>query len=258
MFLRIGPFAPFALALGLMALPFWLSSQGGRPAVIAPGSASDGAGLVFAALPSLPSLSVAGSFGVRPPVFAGKGLGGALSFSSGQPGRWTPGARSRSDGRRGKGGAVVGSVGIAFSGSFDGSAQNVQVAGGEQVNLAERKKVLELVNAARREKGAPPLAWNDALAKAAQLRAEELNRSFSHTRPDGSGFKTALAQFGITTNAWAENIAQGQPDADGVMRSWLNSKGHLTNIMDRDFARLGVGAFPHPGNGLSWVQLFIK
>jgi uncharacterized protein YkwD len=124
--------------------------------------------------------------------------------------------------------------------------------------MTERRRVLELVNQTRRDNGLHPLAWNDALAGAAQLRASELNSNFSHTRPDGTEFTTVLSQFGIRTTAWAENIAQGQSDAAAVMNSWLNSKGHRGNMLSGNFSQLGVGAFPLPGRGLSWVQLFAR
>jgi uncharacterized protein YkwD len=119
-------------------------------------------------------------------------------------------------------------------------------------------KVFELVNEARRENGAPPLAWNEDLAMAAQIRAMELDRAFSHSRPDGSSFDTVLGEYGIRATAWGENIAEGHNDAASVMHSWLNSKGHRGNIVDRDFTQMAVGAALSGSNRLHWVQLFIR
>jgi uncharacterized protein YkwD len=124
--------------------------------------------------------------------------------------------------------------------------------------MPERSEVFRLVNAERESNGVPLLNWNDSLAEAAQIRARELKTSFSHMRPDGTTFYTALAQSGIRTRAWGENIAQGQPDAASVMNSWMNSRGHRGNILDRDFQQMAVGAFPCDPFGMCWVQLFIK
>jgi uncharacterized protein YkwD len=137
-------------------------------------------------------------------------------------------------------------------------SQKSQSNPGNEPNLFERRRVLDLVNQARQANGLMPVMWNEALARAAQVRAQEITRNFSHQRPGGGDFQSVLGQFGISAYTWGENIAQGKPDADAVMASWMNSKGHQGIILDSDFGQLGVGAFATPTLGLCWVQLFIR
>ena len=120
----------------------------------------------------------------------------------------------------------------------------------------ERKRVVELANIARKDNGtSSSLILDPTLTEAAQKRAEELIKLFSHTRPNGSQFLTVLKEYNITYNTSGENIANGQVDADDVMKSWLNSPGHRANILNGKFGKIGVGVFEY-NNSLYWVQIF--
>ena len=63
-----------------------------------------------------------------------------------------------------------------------------------------------------------------SIQTAAQVRAREIEKSFSHTRPDGSSFSTALTQQGVTYRGSGENIAWGQKTPEQVMNGWMNSE----------------------------------
>lgn len=121
-----------------------------------------------------------------------------------------------------------------------------------------RQGVLDLVNAARAENGKSPLTLNDALCDVAQLRADEIVESFSHTRPDGSSCFTAINQAGISYRTVGENIAAGQSSPASVMNSWMNSEGHRKNILNGSFTSIGIGYVKAPsGYGHYWVQMFM-
>ena len=60
------------------------------------------------------------------------------------------------------------------------------------------KQVLKLVNAERKKAGLNELIWDDTVAAAAATRSIEIEKSFSHTRPDGRTFATAITDLGIT------------------------------------------------------------
>ena len=118
--------------------------------------------------------------------------------------------------------------------------------------------VADLVNAERARAGLKPLAIHTGAAKAADSRAREIQTSFSHTRPDGSHFSTALTQAGVSYRSAGENIAYGQRTPEAVMESWMNSQGHRANILNPDYTSIGVGHI-QDGNGTHyWTQLFIK
>lgn len=111
-------------------------------------------------------------------------------------------------------------------------------------------KVIELVNKERKAAGLKALEKDDVLCANAETRAKELAKKFSHTRPDGTECFTAITvKFGFA----GENIAQGQPTPADVMSSWMDSDGHRSNILSKDYAKIGVGFDPSSN---SWVQIF--
>lgn len=119
-------------------------------------------------------------------------------------------------------------------------------------------EVIRLVNAERKKEGLSELKTNAALSKAAELRAQELKKKFSHTRPDGKSFSTVLKEQGISYSAAAENIAGGQLTPKAVVESWMNSDGHRKNILNPDFKYIAV-SWVESGDiyQIYWEQLFV-
>lgn len=122
------------------------------------------------------------------------------------------------------------------------------------------QEVVNLVNIERQNAGLSPLSLDSTLTAAANLRADECNTLFSHTRPDGSSCFTVLKEFDISYRTCAENIAIGQRTPEEVVNSWMNSEGHRKNILTPAFNKIGIGVSRAVGNmyssGYSWVQLF--
>lgn len=122
-------------------------------------------------------------------------------------------------------------------------------------NLSYVEQVVQLVNAERAKEGLAPLTLNVKVSAAAQVRAKEIVTSFSHTRPNGSSFATALKEQNISYRRAGENIAWGQKSPEEVVDAWMNSSGHRANIMNENFTSIGVGY--HRQNGVNyWCQLF--
>lgn len=120
------------------------------------------------------------------------------------------------------------------------------------------QQVIELVNEERAKAGLSPLQESAQASKAASVRAEEITRSFSHTRPDGSSFSTALQQNGVSFRSSGENIAYGQRTPQEVMNSWMNSQGHRANILNPNFTAIGVGYVQNSSGVGYWTQLFVR
>jgi uncharacterized protein YkwD len=114
-------------------------------------------------------------------------------------------------------------------------------------------QVLVLVNQERANNGLAPLEWSTAMEGAAAVRAEEISRSFSHTRPDGSRCFTAFPS-GVSYPI-GENIACGQSTPEAVMDCWMNSPGHRANILG-NYKHLAVGFVRNNSGYCYWVQLF--
>ena len=116
-------------------------------------------------------------------------------------------------------------------------------------------QVVELVNAERAKYGLSALTVDAKVQQAALVRAKESVQSFSHTRPNGSSFSTALTEAGVSYRRAGENIAYGQRTPQQVMNAWMNSSGHRANILNEDFTTIGVGYTVINGTAY-WAQLF--
>ena len=128
---------------------------------------------------------------------------------------------------------------------------------GEAPGVSEyAQEVVRLVNIERERAGLAPLTMDATLSAAAQVRAQEIDVSFSHTRPDGTSCFTVLKEFGIGYRACGENIAKGSPSPARVVEGWMNSAGHRVNILNENFTTIGVGVHADAAGTLHWAQLF--
>ena len=116
-------------------------------------------------------------------------------------------------------------------------------------------EVVRLTNSARSQNGYAALIEDGALSDAAAVRAREIARSFSHTRPSGASFSSALSESGVSYLRAGENIASGQKSASEVVYAWMNSLGHRANILNSSYSRIGSASVNIDGT-LYWVQLF--
>lgn len=112
-------------------------------------------------------------------------------------------------------------------------------------------RVVQEINMERSSRGLSELRMDAELMRAARVRAEEIVRKFSHTRPDGTRWKT------VSNVAYAENIARGQKTADKAVAAWMSSDGHRRNILREGYTTTGVACIKS-GGVYYWVQLFGK
>lgn len=112
-------------------------------------------------------------------------------------------------------------------------------------------QVLNLLNGERASRGLSALRMDPELTRAACVRAGEIARSFSHTRPDGSAWST------VSGAAYGENIARGQNSAEKVIAAWMTSTSHRENMLRASYGSVGICAYKVNGV-MHWVQLFGK
>lgn len=124
-------------------------------------------------------------------------------------------------------------------------------------NLSYVEQVVNLVNKEREKRNLAPLSIDKSVQAAAQVRAQECEQSFSHTRPDGSGFATALKEQKVSYRTAGENIAWGQRSPEEVVNAWMNSDGHRANILSARYTSIGVGYYQNAKGVNYWSQLFI-
>ena len=122
--------------------------------------------------------------------------------------------------------------------------------------LSYINQVVSLVNAERTKARLDALTIDSKLQTAAQVRAQEIETSFSHTRPNGTSFATAIKEQNLSYRSAGENIAWGQRSPQEVVTAWMNSPGHRANIMNANFTKIGVGYYQNSRGVNYWSQLF--
>ncbi|MDO5478480.1 MAG: S-layer homology domain-containing protein [Clostridia bacterium] len=113
-------------------------------------------------------------------------------------------------------------------------------------------EVLKLVNIERANSGLQSLSMVSELQASCDIRAVELETSFSHTRPNGSGCYTTIPKSFPHKGA-GENAAKGQTSPEEVVESWMKSSGHRANILSFSAGYMGVG-YAEKEN--TWIQQF--
>ena len=104
-------------------------------------------------------------------------------------------------------------------------------------------EIFDLVNYYRVTNGVENLVYNKNLQDAADVRAKESAESFSHTRPDGTDFATAIT---IDYTKAGENLLLVDKviaDYEVIVDTWMNSAGHKANILDGSFHSTAIGIY---------------
>lgn len=125
-----------------------------------------------------------------------------------------------------------------------------------------KQRFLELVNIERAGKGLSSLTLNNALDDAANIRSIEILSTFSHTRPDGTLFYTAIDTNRYPNSYLGENIGQGCIDLNflstetkpftgtdaqinavalSLFTNFKNSPPHYESILNERYKFTGIG-----------------
>ncbi len=120
---------------------------------------------------------------------------------------------------------------------------------------------LKLVNDERVRVGSQPLTQHQALTTAANIRGQEIPKCFSHTRPDGTSFETAIDVYAYPYFKIGENIQatthmgnMGFTKDDlfvgtdeqivaaytTIYNNFKNSPGHYNNMINKDYMHTGI------------------
>jgi uncharacterized protein YkwD len=113
-----------------------------------------------------------------------------------------------------------------------------------------QRTVLCLVNRERTSRGLRRLHASSKLAKAAKGHSRDMVRRgyFDHVSPGGGTMQDRIKQTGWFSGgrsyAFAENIAWGSGQLgspQSIVEGWMHSAGHRHNILNGQYAELGVG-----------------
>lgn len=158
---------------------------------------------------------------------------------------------------------VAAVIGICATGAvtlLTGFGDATTTDGGAPVAMADSHSTLEhdvvhLMNKTRAGAGCDPLTVDPRLDNAAEAHSRDMAQRdyFDHTTPEGITFRERIVNAGYSNPATGENLAHGQRSAAEVMESWMASEGHRANILNCDFALVGIGL---DEDGMYWTQDF--
>lgn len=107
------------------------------------------------------------------------------------------------------------------------------------------EKMLTKINELRATYDLPALNVDTDLVSYAQIRANEITKKFSHTRPDGT---EGLDIIPLSRSYAGENLSwhvmdQGVDAAvDGTFTALVNSPSHLDNMVAPEYTKIGIAS----------------
>lgn len=141
-----------------------------------------------------------------------------------------------------------------LAGCMGSGGTGVDVAPAPSVSLAANNTLGPLLNNVRAANDADPLSFDNRLALAAQVHANDMLRNdfFSHTGSDDSEVGDRVTAQGYRWSHVGENIAKGYQSEASVMTGWTNSSGHHDNNINPNYRDFGLGK-AGSGSNLHWV-----
>ncbi|GAA4108082.1 hypothetical protein GCM10022393_03830 [Aquimarina addita] len=129
-----------------------------------------------------------------------------------------------------------------------------------QNNNDRAEEMLRLVNDIRTTEGLQPLVLNQELNEAAYLHSKDMGDQnyFNHTGLNGSSFSERVRDASYVGTPRGENIAAGNNTVAETFNQWVNSSGHLDNILDERSNEMGIGYAVVNGSEYThyWTQIF--
>lgn len=126
-----------------------------------------------------------------------------------------------------------------------------------ETDLESEKEMFSLTNAVRRSRGVHELIWDESLTQVARNHATDMwqRRYFAHYSPEGKDVAGRLDEANIDYFVAGENLALA-PTVATAHTGLMNSEGHRKNILDDQFARVGIGVIDNGIYGKMFVQVF--
>lgn len=115
------------------------------------------------------------------------------------------------------------------------------------------------INAERRKAGVSEMSIDYTMCKLAGVRAKEVSKKQSHTRPDGRKYNTIYADYGVTKpKATGENIAWATSfdSARDIVNYWMESTmGHREVMLNGKYKRFGIAMIRSGGKDYAVLML---
>ncbi len=159
--------------------------------------------------------------------------------------------------------AMMSTMMIAF-GCFINKINTVEAEAAEAVSVTasttiDAEEIAERMaakfNEARAELGLEPLYIVPYLNEVAEVRAEEIASSsaaYSHTRPNGTSFVTAIDDSILDCENAGEVLLRGSANVDTIFNAWKKSPNHWAIITKPEATHIGIRAHYDPDSEKRW------
>ena len=126
---------------------------------------------------------------------------------------------------------------------------------------AMRAAVVCLINQQRNAHGLPSLTASSQLNNSAQGWSATMVSTGNFTHGPGNAFADRISAAGYDWQDAGENIATGYPTPATVVKAWMASPEHCTNILNPSYRNVGTGESPaavgiFASGPATWVQDF--
>lgn len=125
----------------------------------------------------------------------------------------------------------------------------------------DQKTIIELTNQEREKMGLPKVSENEALDKAAALKAQNMfyENYWAHFAPSGKTPWDFILGAGYKFTFAGENLAKNFYNSGDVVRAWMNSPTHRDNLLNSKYRDIGIAVVEGVLNGQKTtlvVQMF--
>ncbi|MBI3103932.1 hypothetical protein HYZ05_03245 [Candidatus Daviesbacteria bacterium] len=121
---------------------------------------------------------------------------------------------------------------------------------GISANL-DQQVLIELTNKERQKLGLPPVSENEALDKAAELKAQNMfaENYWSHFAPSGKTPWDFILGSGYKFTYAGENLAKNFYSSSDVVSAWMASQTHRDNLLNPKYQDIGIAVVEGVLNG---------
>lgn len=106
--------------------------------------------------------------------------------------------------------------------------------------------LITLINKERFDRELEPLKKNSLLMMSAKFKAEDMvkNKYFEHVSGKGIQPWFFAEKVGYRYETFGENIAEDYFSVNSVHKAFMDSKGHRSNILNKEFRDVGIAILP--------------
>lgn len=117
--------------------------------------------------------------------------------------------------------------------------------------IIDQKTIIELTNKEREKKGLSQVLENEALNKAARLKAENMfaENYWAHFAPSGKTPWDFILGAGYRFTFAGENLAKNFYTSEEVVNAWMNSSTHRDNLLNTNYKDIGIAVVEGVLNG---------